>query len=76
LKHIEGAALEIANWLSRRSEIELVLHPAFASCSGHEIWKRDFTGSAGVFSIVFCQKFTKQQQVLAFVDALELFKVG
>jgi cystathionine beta-lyase len=75
LKHIEGAALEIANWLSRRSEIELVLHPAFASCPGHEIWKRDFTRSAGVFSIVFCQKFTKQQ-VLAFVDALELFKVG
>lgn len=75
LKHIENAALDVANWLANRSEIELVLHPALASCPGHEIWKRDFTESAGVFSVVFCQKFTKQQ-VQAFVDALELFKIG
>jgi cystathionine beta-lyase len=75
LRHIENAALEIADWLANRSEIEQVLHPALASCPGHEIWKRDFTGSTGVFSIVFCQQFTKQQ-VDAFVDALELFKIG
>jgi len=75
LRHIENAALQIAHWLANRSEIELVLHPALASCPGHEIWKRDFTGSAGVFSIVFRQQFTKPQ-VHAFVDALELFKIG
>jgi len=75
LKHIEAAALELARWLADRPEIERVLHPALASCPGHAIWKRDFTGSAGVFSIVFHQEFTKQQ-VLAFVDALELFEIG
>ena len=75
LKHIEGAALEVARWLACRPEIERVLHPALPSCPGHEIWERDFTGSSGVFSIVFRPEVTKKQ-VLAFVDALELFEIG
>jgi len=75
LKHIEESALSISQWLAQRSEIELVLHPALASCPGHEVWKRDFTGSSGVFSIVFRREFTKKQ-VLVFVDALELFEIG
>jgi len=75
LKHIELAALEIARWLGERPEVELVLHPALPSCPGHEIWKRDFTGSSGVFSIVLQPRFTKEQ-VLRFVDALELFEIG
>ena len=75
LRHIEAAALEISHWLAQRAEIEQVLHPALESCPGHEIWKRDFTGSSGVFSIVFRPRFTKEQ-VRAFVDALELFEIG
>ncbi|PYX32000.1 MAG: cystathionine beta-lyase [Acidobacteria bacterium] len=75
LKAIEASGLELARWLAERPEIELVLHPALPSCAGHELWKRDFTGSAGLFSIVFQRRFTKQQ-VLAFVDSLELFKIG
>jgi cysteine-S-conjugate beta-lyase len=75
LKAIEEAALTLANWLAARPEIEFVLHPALPSCPGHECWKRDFTGSAGVFSIVFSRAFSKPQ-VLAFVDALELFEIG
>lgn len=75
LEHIEGAAREIAHWLAQRPEIERVLHPAIPACPGHEIWKRDFTGSTGVFSIVFRREFTKLQ-VQAFVDALELFEIG
>jgi len=75
LKAIQESALELARWLAVRPEIELVLHPALPSCPGHELWKRDFTGSAGVFSVVFRPQFSKQQ-VLAFVDRLELFKIG
>lgn len=75
LKAIEASGLELARWLAKRPEIELVLHPALPSCPGHELWKRDFTGSAGLFSILFQKRFTKQQ-VLAFVDSLELFKIG
>jgi len=75
LKAIQESAVELARWLAARPEIELVLHPALPSCPGHELWKRDFTGSAGVFSVVFQPQFSKQQ-VLAFVDRLELLKIG
>jgi cystathionine beta-lyase len=75
LKGIEQSALTLAQWLTQRPEVELVLHPALPSCPGHEFWKRDFTGSSGLFSFIFNQQFSKQQ-VLAFIDALELFKIG
>jgi cystathionine beta-lyase len=75
LKAVERSAYAVAQWLQERPEVEVVLHPALPSCPGHEIWKRDFTGSSGLFSFVFHQRFTKQQ-VLAFVDALNLFKIG
>jgi len=75
LKHIEASALQIARWLAERPEIERVLHPALEGSPGHEVWKRDFTGSAGVFSIVFNPQATKAE-VLQFVDGLELFEIG
>jgi cystathionine beta-lyase len=75
LKALEESALALARWLAQRPEIELVLHPALPSCPGYEFWKRDFTGSGGLFSIVFQPRFTKEQ-VTKFVDALELFKIG
>ena len=75
LAAIENSALQIAKWLADCPEVERVLHPALPSCPGHEIWKRDFLGSSGVFSLVFKPGPT-QQQVHAFVDALKLFKIG
>jgi len=75
LDAIERAALELARWLAERPEIERLLHPALPSCPGHDIWKRDFTGSTGVFAMVFDPRFAKDQ-VLRFIDTLELFKVG
>ena len=75
LEVIERSALAVARWLAERPEIERVLHPALPSCPGHELWQRDFTGSTGVFSVVFKPGYSKEQ-VLAFVDGLRLFKVG
>jgi cystathionine beta-lyase len=75
LRAVEQNALALAQWLSGRPEIELVLHPALPSCPGHELWKRDFTGASGLFSIVFRPQYSKEQ-VLAFIDALRLFKIG
>jgi cystathionine beta-lyase len=49
LARIERSAMEVANWLTTRPEVATVLHPALKSCPGHELWLRDFTGSAGVF---------------------------
>src|SRR5581483_10319361 len=75
LAAIERSALEIAYWLADRPEVDRVLHPALPSCPGHEFWKRDFTGSSGVFSVVF-RPGPSREQVFAFVDALELFEIG
>lgn len=75
LDAIEKSAKQIALWLRDRPEIERVLHPALESCPGHEFWSRDFNGSSGVFSVVFRPEFPKAQ-VHAFVNALELFKIG
>jgi cysteine-S-conjugate beta-lyase len=75
LGFIEDSALAIARWLADRPEVERVLHPALPSCPGHDIWKRDFRGSSGVFSIVL-QAGPTREQVFAFVDALQLFEIG
>ena len=50
IRQHEESALKVAKWLKARPEVDLVLHPAFADCPGHEIWKRDFNGSNGLFS--------------------------
>lgn len=75
LAHIERSALEIARWLAARAAVERVLHPALPSCPGHDTWRRDFTGSSGVFSIVFADG-TARARIERFVDDLELFDVG
>jgi cystathionine beta-lyase len=75
LEKLETSALEVAAWLEQRPEIDTVLHPAFPKCPGHSIWKRDFTGSSSVFSILFASHFSSRQ-VNAFVDGLALFKIG
>lgn len=73
MKAHEASALKIAHWLEARPEVEAVFHPALPSCPGHDIWQRDFTGSAGLFSFVLRGSSTK---AAAFVDALELFGIG
>ena len=76
LKHLEQSTLTIAKWLKARPEISLVLHPALPDCPGHDIWKRDFTGSASVFSIVFNDDRGAPTRIVKFVEALRLFKIG
>jgi cystathionine beta-lyase len=75
LERLEKSTLEVARWLASQPGIQTVLHPALPSCSGHEFWRRDFSGSSSVFSVVFDPRFTAAQ-VAAFADRLSLFKVG
>jgi cysteine-S-conjugate beta-lyase len=72
------AARELARWLQARPEIAQLLHPAFDGSPGHRHWQalcgqRD--AAAGLFSVVFHERYTPEQ-VDAFCDALELFKLG
>jgi len=71
----ESGAKEVAEWISDRPEVERVLHPAFESCPGNEVWVRDFEGSSGLFSFVF-REGIGFEATRAFVDALKLFKQG
>jgi cysteine-S-conjugate beta-lyase len=68
------AGLQVARWLGGRPEILRVLHPALATDPGHAIWRRDFSGASGLFSVVF--KPAPQAAVNAFLDALTLFGLG
>ena len=68
------SGLRVARWLEHRPEVARVLHPALESDPGHAIWKRDFTGACGLFSIVL--KPTREQAVLAFMNELTLFGMG
>lgn len=71
----DNGARQVASWLKGRPEIAKVLHPAFTDCPGHEIWKRDFSGAAGLFSVIFDARYT-EQQTDRFIDSLKLFKIG
>ena len=68
------SGLEIARWLAARPEVSRVLHPGLESDPGHEIWKRDFTGASGLFSIVL--KPAPQHAVDALLDTVKLFGMG
>ncbi len=69
------SAMIVANWLKKRPEISRILHPAFDDCPGHDIYKRDFTGASGLFSVLFDERYT-EAQTDRFLEALKLFKLG
>jgi cystathionine beta-lyase len=74
LERHQQSALRVAQWLSARPEVLSVLHPALPEHPGHAIWKRDFKGSSGLFSIIL--KPVPKPAVDAFLDSLELFGLG
>ncbi|HSC62798.1 MAG TPA: PLP-dependent transferase [Caldimonas sp.] len=69
------AGRRLADWWAGRAEVTQVLHPALEGSPGHENWKRLCSDAAGLFSIVFDERYTRAQ-VDAFVDSLELFRIG
>ena len=74
LERHHKSGLAVARWLEQRPEVLRMLHPAMPSHPGHALWKRDFTGASGLFSMVF--KPVPQKAVYAFLDTLELFGIG
>ncbi|MDB5634714.1 MAG: metC [Tardiphaga sp.] len=74
LAHHQNSGLEMARWLAARPEVIEVLHPGLESHPGHAIWKRDFTGASGLFSIVL--KPASQKAVDALLDTVKLFGMG
>jgi cystathionine beta-lyase, bacterial len=74
LREHEKQALDMARWLQARPEVARVLHPALETFPGHAIWKRDFKGSSGLFSVIL--KPCSDQALAAMLDGLSLFGMG
>jgi cystathionine beta-lyase len=75
LAHLERSTLAVARWLAARAGDHAGAASGFALLPGHEIWKRDFTGSASVFSVRFDARFS-EDALVRFIDRLTLFKIG
>jgi cystathionine beta-lyase len=69
-----ASGIKVARWLAGRPEVAHVLHPALESHPGHALWRRDYSGACGLFSIVL--KPVPQAAVHAFLNALTLFGIG
>ena len=72
-KHQESA-LVIARWLESLPFVRRVLFPALESSAGHELWKRDFKGAAGLFS--FELEPCSEAQLAAMLDNMAHFAMG
>lgn len=70
----EQTALTLARWLGSRPEVARVLHPALPGSPGHDVWRRDFSGSNGLLSIVLHE--VPKPALAAMLDGLELFAMG
>jgi cystathionine beta-lyase len=70
----QSSALKIAHWLKEQPEVAAVLHPALPECPGHDLFKRDFKGSSGLFTFVL--KGGTDAARAALIDGLEHFGIG
>ena len=74
MKRQAASALQIAQWLQGRDEVRRVYHVALPDHPTHALWKRDFSGSNGLLSILL--KDYSKEQVSNFINVLELFPIG
>lgn len=72
-QHME-TGIALATWLEQRPEVAEVMHPALPSHPGHDLWRRDFGGASGLFSIRL--KSTDRAAVDAMIDGLQFFGIG
>ncbi len=75
MDHCFKSALDMATWLEGRAEVEKVLYPALESDAGHKLWKRDFTGAAGLFTIILDRKYSNES-LARMLDKLHYYGMG
>jgi cystathionine beta-lyase len=75
MDHCFKSGLEMAQWLESRPEVEKVLYPALPSDANHQLWKRDFTGAAGLFSIILDKKYSNEA-LARMLDKLHYYGMG
>jgi cystathionine beta-lyase len=69
------SSLKLAKWLETRPEVSKVFYPALPSNEGYKLWKRDFTGAAGVFSIALNKKY-ENETLAKMLNGLRYYAMG
>lgn len=69
-----ATALSLARWLATHPLVDKVLHPTLPDCPGHNVFARDATGPAGLFSIVLRQG--SRADAAGLVEGLRHFGIG
>ena len=75
LRQHHESSLRIAEWLAQHPQVARVNHPALPGSKGHEFWKRDFTGSSGLFSFVL-NKRLNDAELAEYLDNFCLFSMA
>ncbi|EOY7946998.1 cystathionine beta-lyase [Klebsiella pneumoniae] len=75
LRQHHESSLRIAEWLAQHPQVARVNHPALPGSKGHEFWKRDFTGSSGLFSFVLCKRLN-DAELAEYLDNFSLFSMA
>jgi len=75
LRQHQESSLKIAQWLEAHPFVERVNHPALPGSTGHQYWKRDFTGSSGLFSFIL-KKRLNDEEYADFLDHFTLFSMA
>lgn len=70
LRQHEESSIRVAEWLAGREEVWRVNHPALPQSPGHLFWKRDFSGSSGLFSFILRRELSRE----ALADFLDNFQ--
>ena len=74
LQEAQRQGFTLAKFLQARPEVARVLHPGLPDDPGHAIWRRDFSGASGLFSVIL--KPASKAAVAAMLDGLDLFGLG
>ncbi len=74
MRRHEATALEVARWLEAHPAVARVLHPALPSHPQHALWRRDFSGSSGLFA--FELKSAGPAQLAALCERRRFFRIG
>ena len=75
LRQHHESSLRIAEWLGQHPQVARVNHPALPGSKGHEFWKRDFTGSSGLFSFVLSKRLN-DAELAEYLDNFSLFSMA
>ncbi|EKQ7230707.1 TPA: cystathionine beta-lyase [Klebsiella pneumoniae] len=75
LRQHHESSLRIAEWLAQHPQVARVNHPALPGSKSHEFWKRDFTGSSGLFSFVLSKRLN-DAELAEYLDNFSLFSMA